>query len=435
LAGQIVKPEDTRRLLMNVKIDVMWWDDQEKPRLAWVSDGTRSMNCTQGATVDAKLTAHNRLYSSEQVEASFRVQATPSAVQNLLSDEIFEKKLIEVQFERPSDTGFGDGDDTADILMYKVEWSLCGDFRQSAACLPMTRELVGVNASIVMLNLTQQDLKQGEKYFIRVSAANAIGFGKPVTVEQRYQIKPQMLLPADKLVKIASSGDYSHIWLSGADPQLNGNLEVKISGLGIETKDLLVASLSLEGSSIHLSVGNFVKSSAKNEISFTVMMPNRSCTSVGCFGSILFSSRKQPAYTAALLVHYFSYPGPEFLSLLPAGGPQGGGTPVVLQVRDFVGTMTRYYLRSFDQTPPTDHLLALIYNVFACVRAPSNHAGMEDFCPIFSEHSRKVGRSPWPCSAEKMARQLRAIRQPQRRSVSWQIVSAPQGLCLHVLYS
>ena len=117
-------------------------------------------------------------------------------------------------------------------------------------------------------------------------------------------------------------------------------LSVKIVGLGVERFEQLHVSLEFDEPKMTLdaNVSDFLKMSDKDEISFEISLPQFQCQLFECLGRIEFDSGRQLVF---LPVRYFSYPQPEFLSLLPSGGPEEGGTAVLLQIRDFVGPGTR----------------------------------------------------------------------------------------------
>ena len=371
LEGTIDDPEEVARKSLDGRLDVDW-KDQNGTRVARVwhaGSAASTFECSQGALVTASLWARNRLYASDIVDITFNATFTPSTVVGLDSRENTEGKFIEVDWTAPSDTGLGD--DSAPILAYKIEWSICRDFGQARICNVQTRELLGhFTAKIMSFNITQEELQQGERYFIRVSASNSVGYGPFQHVIQRYRIKPQILQPAVGRLEVASEETFAHIWLGAANPRLDGLLPVKIAGLGMETSDHLKISLHFDEDQLITGQGNisfsaFNKMPVTDEISFIMSLPQKRCPRFECTGRILFENHDETA-SVVLRVRYFIYPQPAFLSLLPSGGPEKGGTSVVLQIRDYVGKMTRYAFMYLPQSLTEDKYLCILLTRFFC---------------------------------------------------------------------
>ena len=312
-----------------------------------IAPGSSALVCEQGDNVTFSVMARNGLFDGPQSPITNRALAPPSQVQGLASEEI--EGGVTVSWQEPTDTGYGD---TSAPVGYCVETSICPSFADIEECIYRALE-TSVGNGLAGLNLTREVLEvAGETYYIRVTAFNEIGVGNPNQVQQSFMIFPLLLSPpvsSSNPLRIASGGNFVHVWSDGSNRRFDGILRVTLAGLEVVNASLdLHAVLFLEGlaSQGMQLVLNHSQNAGAKRIEISVEMPAFSqseypCKHLDCPGYIQFFSRLSPKKNVALFLQYFRYSDPELVTVLPRGGPEVGGTKLIVRVRDFSGDETR----------------------------------------------------------------------------------------------
>jgi len=262
---------------------------------------------------------------------------------------------------QPQDTGFGD--DSASIVNYRIESSICPSFSLEESCAYHNLLLQAGLETSYALNLTGEILPiAGRVYYIRVSAENEATRGASRLLMLPFKMIAKIISPAvtpESPLRVATGKDFVHVWASGSDLNFEGRLEVRLSGLDISnvSAELMAFIRFEEGQWMEQLDLAPEDTSDKMQTAVSMRLPgfstkNFPCPTWTCPGRIEI---KSPRFTTVLLVlhiEYFMYSDPEFVAVMPPGGPVSGGTRVKVRIRDFVGDETRQAaaLPSFSDT-------------------------------------------------------------------------------------
>jgi len=262
---------------------------------------------------------------------------------------------------QPIDYGAGESSNAEIVINhYKVESSMCPSFGKTEACI--SHEII-LGANIRDHILDRESIrKAGCIYYIRVSAKNKIGWSIGSVGSQKFMISPRILSPVTSgtqrlqvVIGEKSPGQlFVHTWQgSNLDRGLDGRGRISVTMINIfKMTELNHTILKMDGKSdqnLDLSSPRLL---ANGRIEF-VVQPDHSnveCNSskvYPCSASLLIMSTSG-LKIAELFLEISQYMAPEFLSLLPAGGPASGGTTVKFQIRDHFGAKTRHLAGLFS---------------------------------------------------------------------------------------
>ena len=340
-------------------------------------------NLEGGEFLNISLGAVNMGGMSSQSLHETRWLALPSG--DIRLKEFEGSNSVHLQWEAPSNTGFGNSVDQP-ILNYFVEISSCQDFLQEdLVCSTWQYDVRPDNPAIqarevgrfvypIVYDLVYDLLHPGFFYFYRVTPINPLGaaiFVERVRAQLGtlpYEV-PLVQFPVVYPIPIAISDAGIQIWQGDSVSSSGNSTLLQVVGFPL-VRDLsdLILTYSIDTDSNPLNNISIVNSltiqtsSLSEGTVFEFRPPSLSKSTLANCGRCIFNVNlrfvKWSAKTITISINYFTYPQALMMGVNPYNGPVGGGTYIKLRTQDFEGPRTRagaglpsIYGAYFDKLP------------------------------------------------------------------------------------